>query len=251
MQQSNQNNAPCTLGRVHSTYMGGMVDGPGIRFVLFLAGCRLRCQYCHNPDTWDKDCGEVKNTDELVRDIERYQSYLRFSGGGVTASGGEPLLQAKFLEEFFQKCQNKGLHTALETCGYMSSSDWDAGAARRILTNTDLVLLDIKAFDDAIHKKVTNVSNRRILNFLRLCEEMKKNTWIRFVLVPGLTDNDADLYNMAEFLKDLTCVEKVDVLPFHKAGEYKWVDMGLPYNLADTQPPSIEEVARVQKIFTH
>jgi len=229
--------------------MGGMVDGPGIRYVLFLAGCRLRCQYCHNPDTWNTDCGEIKTTDELVRDVERYQSYLRFSGGGVTASGGEPLLQAAFLAEFFQKCRDKRLHTALETCGYMSTCDWDAGMAQQILTNTDLVLLDIKAFDDAIHKKVTGVSNRRIFNFLRLCEEMKKTTWIRFVLVPGLTDNDADLHNMAEFLQDLTCVEKVDVLPFHKAGEYKWADLGLSYSLADTQPPSMNEVARVQEIF--
>jgi len=229
--------------------MGGMVDGPGIRYVLFLAGCKLRCQYCHNPDTWDANVGTIKTTDELLHDIEQYRSYLSFSGGGVTASGGEPLLQAAFLTELFQKCREQGIHTALETSGYMTTQDWNAGAAQAVLAQTDLVLLDIKAFDDNIHKNVTGVSNRRIHEFLRLCQTMNKPTWIRFVLVPGLTDNDDDINKMAKFLHGFSCVEKIDVLPFHKAGEYKWVDLNLRYKLANTPSPSIDDVARAQKKF--
>jgi len=229
--------------------MGGMVDGPGIRYVLFLAGCRLRCQYCHNVDTWDANISDVKTTCDIISDIEQYHSYLRFSGGGVTVSGGEPLLQADFLVDFLNKCREKGLHTALETSGYMATKDWDNGAAQKILTNTDLVLLDIKAFDDAIHKKVTGVSNRRIHQFLRLCEEMKKSTWIRFVLVPGLTDDFDDIRAMAKFLHAFACIERIDVLPFHKAGEYKWAESGLSYQLTDTPPPSVELVAQVQAML--
>jgi pyruvate formate lyase activating enzyme len=232
-------------GKVHSTYMGGMVDGPGIRYVLFLAGCMLRCKYCHNPDTWDIHSGKSITVNELVSDIGKYNSYLRFSGGGVTVTGGEPFMQPGFLEALLKAFREKKWHTALCTSGYASRAN-----AERVLGHTDLVLLDIKAFDEKIHKDVTGASNKRVLDFLRLCEEMAKIVWVRFVLVPGLTDDPKDIKSLADFLHRFDCVEKIDVLPFHKTGEYKWADLNLPYTLENVQPPSTEDVERVRGILS-
>jgi len=235
------------IGQVHSTYMGGMVDGPGIRYVLFMAGCPLRCQYCHNPDTWGLRLGTPMTVDALMQDVEQYRSYMRFSGGGVTVTGGEPLIQAEFLAAFLRACRENDVHTAVQTSGYMLMRDLKKNRAAAVLEHADLILLDIKAFDETLHKNVTGVSNRRIHDFLRLCEEMQKPTWIRYVLVPGLTDNPADLESLAGYLRGFSCIERVEVLPFHKAGEFKWA--GMEYKLADTPPPTVEEVARVQGLF--
>jgi pyruvate formate lyase activating enzyme len=235
---------PAPVGMVHSCYMGGMVDGPGIRYVLFLAGCKLRCKYCHNPDAWDIHAGKPLSVDEILRDIGKYKTYLDFSGGGVTVTGGEPLTQPEFLADFFAACKARGWHTALETSGHTTSD-----AAENVLAFTDLILLDIKAFDAEIHRNVTGACNRRVLDFLRLCEEMEKTVWVRYVLVPGLTDDADDIQDMADFLQSFFCIKKIDVLPFHKTGEYKWADLGLPYTLGDTLPPSAEAVSKLQDMF--
>lgn len=235
-------------GRIHSTYMGGMVDGPGIRYVLFLAGCEMRCKFCHNPDTWDMDAGKLMSADEILYDMEKYRSYVEISGGGVTVTGGEPLGQAEFLIEFFAACKQKNWHTALQTAGYSQASGAD-DSLRRVLTHTDLVLLDLKAFDDARHRQLTGVSNRRIFDFLRLCEQMKKRVHIRYVLVPNLTDDKIDIIRLGEFLRGFECIEKTDVLPFHKNGEHKWRELGLKYELYDTPAPEVGEVERASGIL--
>lgn len=233
-----------TKARVHSVYMGGMVDGPGIRYVLFMAGCMLRCVYCHNPDTWDVQSGTEMTVDEIMQDIGKYKSYMRFSGGGVTITGGEPFMQPVFLAELLQRCRAAGYHTALETSGYART-----GTARAVLPHTDLVLLDVKTYNDDLHRTLTGASNARTLAMLHLCQELQRPTWVRYVLVPGLTDNLEDIKALAAFLRPFSCIEKIDVLPFHKTGEHKWVELGLDYTLAHTQPPAAELVQQAQEIL--
>jgi pyruvate formate lyase activating enzyme len=224
-------------GRIHSIESCGTVDGPGIRFVIFTQGCPLRCLYCHNPDCQKLEIGNTATVEELMEDIEKYRSYMRFSGGGVTVSGGEPLMQPTFVSELFRRCRELGIHTALDTSGYVILE-----AAKPVLEQTDLVLLDIKSFDAATYRQVTQVAIEPTLNFARHLAEINKPAWIRFVLVPGLTDAPENVEGLAEFVASLGNVEKVEVLPFHKMGEYKWEQLGYEYRLTDTQPPSPEQV---------
>lgn len=231
-------------GRIHSIETCGAVDGPGLRFVIFTQGCPLRCQYCHNPDTRAFQAGKLISVDEIMKEIEKYRSFLKFSGGGVTISGGEPCAQPKFIMEIFRRCKEAGFHTALDTSGYISVS-----ITAPLLEYVDLVLLDIKSFDPGVYKEVTGVEIEPTLDFARYLQKIKKPTWVRFVLVPGLTDGEENVRGLARFVATLDNVEKVEVLPFHKMGEYKWKELRLDYKLQETQPPSQELVDHVNAIF--
>jgi pyruvate formate-lyase 1-activating enzyme len=229
-------------GRIHSVETCGTVDGPGIRFVIFTQGCPLRCLYCHNPDCRDPQAGQLVTVESLIAEIQRYKNYLR--GGGVTATGGEPLMQPTFVAEIFRRCHELGLHTALDTSGYGQLE-----AAKPVLEHTDLVLLDIKSYLPELYRKVTGVSLEPTLNLARYLDQIHKPTWIRFVLVPGLTDPEENIKGLAQFVATLSNVERVEVLPFHKMGEYKWQQLGLPYTLADVDPPTPEQVNHALQIF--
>jgi len=231
-------------GHVHSIDTCGMVDGPGIRYLVFLAGCPLRCKYCHNPDTWDKKSGKIMAVGEIIEDIKRYKSYMKFSGGGVTVSGGEPLAQPDFLEALLASCKASGFHTAIDTSGYANRR-----AVQRVLAHTDLVLLDIKSINPDTYKDVAGVPIDRTLRMLDFCRDMGRKVWVRFVLVPGLTDDLDDMRRLAEYLKPYENVEKVDVVPFHKVGEYKWRDLNIDYELTDTEPPGQELLEVAQGIL--
>ena len=231
-------------GYVHSFETGGTVDGPGIRFVMFLTGCQLRCQYCHNPDTWRARNGRRVNFADVMSEIGKYAGFLNRYNGGVTISGGEPLVQYRFVRGIFAACKAQGIHTALDTNGYLGDhlSDED-------LANIDLVLLDLKAWDPAIHARATGVENGPILAFARRLAELGRPVWIRFVLVPGLSDDENDVGELARFAGGLGNVERVEVLPFHKMGEYKWRELGLDYQLGNTMPPPPDLVERVHRQF--
>jgi len=236
---------PSTVtGRIHSVETCGTVDGPGIRYVVFTQGCRLRCQYCHNPDTRDLTGGRMVTVDELMEDIAHYRSYLAYSGGGVTVSGGEPLLQPQFVRELFRRCHDLGIHTALDTSGFP-----DLEAAKPVLDFTDLVLLDIKSFDPDTYHRVTHVPIEPTLAFARHLSAIAQPSWIRFVLVPGLTDDPANVAGLAEFVATLQGVERVEVLPFHQMGSYKWEALGLTYPLADAPTPTPDQTEAARAIF--
>ena len=231
-------------GIIHSVETCGTVDGPGIRFVIFTKGCPLKCLYCHNPDCRHMEDGKSMSVDELIIEIQKYKSYFQFSGGGVTVTGGEPLMQPEFVKEIFQRCRQLGIHTALDTSGYANLNK-----AKPVLEYTDLVLLDIKSFDPEIYYKVTSVSLEPTLNFARYLNEIHKPTWIRFVLVPNLTDPIDNITGLAQFVEHFDNVERVEVLPFHKMGEYKWQQLGYDYQLKITEPPSDELLERTINIF--
>lgn len=231
-------------GKLHSIETCGTVDGPGIRFVIFTQGCPLRCLYCHNPDCRHIEDGREATVDELIAEVQKYRSYMRFSGGGVTVTGGEPLMQPGFVREIFRRCKELGIHTALDTSGYTLLE-----TAKPVLEYTDLVLLDIKSFLPATYHKVTQVAIEPTLHFAEYLSEIKKPAWIRFVLVPGLSDAKENVEGLADFVAKLDNVERVEILPFHKMGEYKWEQMGYDYQLKDTQPPTPELIQETVGIF--
>ncbi len=233
-----------TKGRLHSIETCGTVDGPGIRYVIFTQGCPLRCLYCHNPDCQHPNEGQEVTVAELITDIQKYHSYMQFSGGGVTVTGGEPLMQPEFVSEIFRCCQELGIHTALDTSGYVKLA-----TVKPILNYVDLVLLDIKSFDPQIYHQVTNVSLKPTLDLAHYLSEIDKPTWIRFVLVPHLTDTSDNIRGLAEFVASLNNIERVEILPFHKMGEYKWEKLGYKYQLKDTPPASPELVTTTKEIF--
>lgn len=231
-------------GYIHSIETCGTVDGPGIRFVIFTAGCPLRCLYCSNPDCRYIENGNKVTVDELIKEIQKYTAYMNASGGGVTVSGGEPLYQPHFVAEIFRRCKALGIHTALDTSGYC-----DLQVAKLVIEQADLVLLDIKSFNPEIYTKVTSVSLEPTLAIANYLNQINKPTWIRFVLVPGLTDAPHNMEGLADFVATLKNVEKVEVLPFHKMGEYKWEQLGYDYQLKETQPPTAEQVQAAHTIF--
>ena len=233
-----------TKGRIHSIETCGTVDGPGIRYVIFTQGCPLRCLYCHNPDCRYPNDGKEVTVNELIVDIQKYHSYMQFSRGGVTISGGEPLMQPEFIIEIFRRCQELGIHTALDTSGYVKLA-----TAKPVLDHVDLVLLDIKSFDPKIYHQITSVSLEPTLNFARYLSSINKPVWIRFVLVPDLSDPPHNIRGLAEFISGFNNVDRVEILPFHKMGEYKWEQLGYEYQLKDTLPASPELVTTAKKIF--
>lgn len=232
------------IGNIHSLESFGTVDGPGIRFVVFLQGCPLRCLYCHNPDSWEKGSGTQQlSPSELLTEVLRYKNFI--VKGGVTLSGGEPLMQAEFVREFFMLCREQGIHTALDTSGALySQMVCDA------LEATDLVLLDIKSIDAVQHKALTGAKITNTLRCLDYLEEKQIPTWIRHVVVPGWTDNDQLLEQLATFLKPYRCIEKVELLPYHTMGTRKYEQMGLDYKLTGTAPLSDERLQNARNIFT-
>lgn len=220
-----------------------MLDGPGIRHVIFLSGCPLRCLYCHNPDTVCPENGELRHADTLIEEMARRRSFIR--KGGVTISGGEPLAQPGFLKTLLAGAKSLGLHTAVDTSGHLGTRVDD-----ELMELTDLWLLDIKSYDPATYKRVTGVDRETTLTFARRLAARGKRMWIRFVLVPGLTDATDNIEGLAAFIAELgPAVERVDVLPFHKMGEAKWAALGRAYELGDTQPPTPEATEAARMIF--
>lgn len=234
-------------GRIHSFESFGTVDGPGIRFVIFMQGCPFRCLYCHNPDTWSNDNGSLYSALEVFDRIQRYVPYFKNSGGGVTVSGGEPLFQPEFITELFKMCKGEGIHTAIDTNGFVESS---SDVVNALLDYTDLVLLDIKHIDDQKHTALTGCSNGNVLDFARNLDSRKIPVWLRYVVVPGLTDYEPDVKKLDKFIKGLSNIENIELLPFHKIGEYKWKELDLDYKLYDTPPANEIDIERVRKILT-
>lgn len=231
-------------GRIHSIETFGTVDGPGIRFVVFTQGCPLRCLYCHNRDTWDAKGGKEVSVDEILEDLKKYLEFIKFSGGGITVTGGEPTLQPDFVTELFARCKEMGVHTALDTSGFV-----DIPRVETLLKYTDLVLLDIKHALEEKHKIITGVDNKKTQKFARHLSEMGIPVWIRYVLVPGYTDGEEDLQAAAEFIGQLSNIERIDVLPYHSMGEYKWEELGEKYALHGVESPNKEAIARAKTIL--
>ncbi|MEM6855798.1 MAG: pyruvate formate-lyase-activating protein, partial [Planctomycetota bacterium] len=232
-------------GWVHSSENASTVDGPGFRYVVWLAGCHLRCQYCHNPDTWAVNHGERRSVEAVVRDVARFAKFLRATSGGFTVSGGEPLVQAPFALDLMRRVKAElDQHTALDTNGYLGArlSDEDLDAV-------DLMLLDLKAFDAEQHRRVTGFDNADILAFARRLAERGRPTWVRYVLVPGLTDGQDDIAALAEFVAPMANVERVEVLPFHQMGRGKWQELGEDYPLESTAPAIKEQADAARAIF--
>lgn len=237
-------------GKIHSTESFGSVDGPGVRFLIFMQGCNLRCRYCHNPDTWDCEKGELKTADELLDTAERYRSYWGKTGG-ITVSGGEPLLQIDFLIELLKKAKERGINTCVDTAGQPFSKSEEFLAKFKILTNyTDLFLVDIKHIDNNEHIKLTGRENSNIIDMIRYLSDINKPIWIRHVLVPNVTDNNEYLYKMREFIDTLSNVQKIEILPYHSLGVYKWAELGINYTLNDTMPPKSERIENAKSILT-
>lgn len=238
-----------TKGNIHSTESFGSVDGPGIRFIIFLQGCKMRCRYCHNPDTWRTDQGQQLSPEELLDKAERYRSYWG-EQGGITVSGGEPLLQMDFLIELFEMAKSRGITTCLDTSAQPYSTDEPfATKFLRLMRSTDTVLLDIKHIDSAAHKSLTGWPNDNILDCARTLDSLSIPVWIRHVLVPGITDNDEQLSKLASFIKTLSNVRRIDVLPYHGMAAFKYDKLGLEYSLKDTPSPSAERVANAKRIL--
>lgn len=236
-----------TLGYIHSTESFGSVDGPGIRFLVFMQGCGMRCRYCHNPDTWALQGGTAMTADEVLDRAERYRSYWG-TKGGITVSGGEALLQLDFLVELFAKAHQRGIHTCLDTAAQpFSRQEPFFSKFQQLMQHTDLVLLDIKHIDDAGHRHLTGHSNQAILDCATYLSDIRKPVWIRHVLVPTITDDDALLQRLRQFLDTLSNVERVEVLPYHTLGTFKWQQLGIPYTLEDVQPPTAERVRQAEE----
>lgn len=235
------------IARIHSFESFGAVDGPGIRYVIFMQGCALKCKYCQNRDTWNLNDGMEYTSDELVAKVSRYKNYFAVSGGGVTVSGGEPLLQMNFLIEFFSKLKSLGIHTAIDTSGSFAITE----DMKKLIDLTDLFLLDIKCINDEICKDLTGVSNKRELEFAKYLSKQGKDIWIRQVLVPGYTDKEEDLKDLKEFLSELNTVKKVEILPYHDLGKFKWIELGCKYELEGVPTATSEDVERAKQILRY
>ena len=238
-----------TEGYLHSTESFGSADGPGVRFLIFLSGCRMRCRYCHNPDTWKMKKDHPVTADQLLDQAERYKSYWG-PKGGITVSGGEPLLQIDFLLELFTKAKERGINTCIDTALQpFTKEEPFFSKFRKLMDVTDLLLADIKHIDPARHRELTGQPNDNILDCLSYLSEIGKPVWIRHVLVPGWTDDDAWLHQTGAFIRTLRNVEKIEVLPYHSLGVYKWKQLGIPYTLEGTASPSAERVKEAEAIL--
>ena len=233
---------PSVTGRIHSIESFGTLDGPGIRYVLFLQGCPLRCLYCHNPDARSLDAGRVMTAGEVLADILTYRPFI--ARGGVTLSGGEPLLQPAFTCAVLDGCREQRLHCALDTSGAVPLA-----RAAPAIDRADLVLLDIKALEDDLCEPLTGRSSANTLATLEYCETTGKAVWIRHVLVPGYTLDKTRLERLADYLLRFGCIRKTELLPFHKMGEYKWKALGCPYALTETPPPTDTQMNEARAIF--
>ncbi|MFA9467604.1 MULTISPECIES: pyruvate formate-lyase-activating protein [Streptococcus] len=238
-------------GMIHSTESFGTVDGPGVRFIVFMQGCKMRCQYCHNPDTWEMETNNSRERTvaDVLKEALRYRGFWG-KEGGITVSGGEALLQIEFVTALFTEAKKLGIHCTLDTCAlpFRDKPEYHA-IFDKLLAVTDLVLLDIKAIENERHKLVTSQSNRNIIACAKYLSEKGVPVWIRHVLVPGLTDIDEDLIALGKFVETLSNVNRFEVLPYHTMGEFKWRQLGIPYPLAGVKPPTKERVQNAKNLM--
>ena len=238
-------------GIIHSIESFGSVDGPGVRYIVFLQGCQMRCKYCHNPDTWAmKDKNSYEETpDKTLEKALRYKPYWR-ENGGITVSGGEALLQIDYVTELFRLAKLEGVNTTLDTSGNPFTFDEPFFSKfNELMKYTDLFMLDIKHIDPVKHKELTSWDNSNILDMAKYLSDNGKKMWIRHVLVPGVTDSEEDLKRLSEFVKSLKTVDRFEVLPYHTLGVFKWEELGIPYSLKDVNPPTKDEIARANDIL--
>lgn len=238
-------------GNVHSIESFGSVDGPGVRFIVFMQGCRMRCQFCHNPDTWKINDPKAKQrtADDVLEEAEHYKNYWG-KKGGITVSGGEPLLQIDFLIDLFKKAKARGINTTLDTCGQpFTRKEPFFSKFNELMEYTDLILFDVKQIDTQAHKELTGHGNENILGMAQYLSEIKKPVWIRHVLVPFRSDYDEFLIRLDQFIKTLDNIDKVEILPYHTMGKYKWEELGLDYPLDGIEPPADERVENAKKLL--
>ena len=233
-------------GFIHSKESFGTVDGPGIRYVLFMQGCPLRCLYCHNPDTWNLNNGEVITADEVIKEFNKNRPF--YSKGGITVSGGEPLLQIDFIIELFKKAKGENIHTCIDTSGITFTRD-NTGKFDELIKYTDLVMLDIKHIEGENHKILTGKNNNNILDFAKYLEENKIPLWVRHVVVPGYTDNPEDLKDLGRFIGRLKNLKALDVLPYHTMGVSKYKELNIPYRLEGVNALSKEEAQKAKSLI--
>ena len=232
-------------GRIHSFETFGTVDGPGIRFVVFMQGCHLKCKYCQNHDTLDLSSGKLYTAEQILEKILKYKNYFISSNGGVTFSGGEPLLQCSFLLELIKMLKKENIHTAIDTSGSVEITE----KVKQLIEITDLFLLDIKCINDDICKKLTGASNKKELAFAKYLSNINKPMWIRQVIVPTITDRTEDLISLKNFLSELNNIQKIELLPYHNLGKYKWIDSGIPYELENIRTANSKDIEYAKKIL--
>lgn len=236
-------------GRVHSVESFGSVDGPGVRYIVFLQGCHMRCKYCHNPETWSMEGGKLMTAQEVFDKAYRYRNYWK-NNGGITVSGGEAMLQMEFVTELFKLAKKENVHTTLDTSGNpFTMEEPFKSQFDELMKVTDLFMLDIKHIDDEKHKQITGWTNSNILQLARYLSDNGKDMWIRHVLVPGYTDDENDLIRLRDFVKSLKTVQRFEVLPYHTLGVFKWENLGIPYSLSDVMPPDRDQIKRANDIL--
>ena len=230
------------IGHIHSTESFGAADGPGVRFIVFMQGCHMRCRYCHNPDTWKMDGGDEVTADEILKRALRFKPYWG-KDGGITISGGEPLLQIDFVIELFKKAKERGINTCIDTAGNpFTKEEPFFSKFEELMKYTDLLLLDLKEINPARHKDLTGFDNSNIIEMAKYLSEINKPVWIRHVLVPEHSDFDEDLDALGDFIDTLSNVDRVEILPYHTLGKFKWENLGIPYTLENISPPSAERI---------
>ena len=230
------------IGHIHSTESFGAADGPGVRFIVFMQGCRMRCRYCHNPDTWKMDGGDEVTADEILKRALRFKPYWG-KDGGITISGGEPLLQIDFVIELFKKAKELGINTCIDTAGNPFTKEKPFFSKfEELMKYTNLLLLDLKEINPARHKDLTGFDTSNIIEMAKYLSEINKPVWIRHVLVPEHSDFDEDLDALGDFIDTLSNVDRVEILPYHTLGKFKWENLGIPYTLENISPPSAERI---------
>lgn len=236
-------------GYVHKLESFGCADGPGSRFIIFLSGCPIRCKYCHNPDTWNMTDGKQYSVEELLQEAQTCKAYWG-EKGGITVSGGEPLMQIDFLIELFTECHKRGINTCIDTSGapFTKEATWFS-KFQTLMSVTDTILMDIKHIDEEEHIKLTGHSGKNIIQMFHYLDEIKKDVWIRHVLVPGITDDDKYLTQTRDFIKTLSNIKRVEILPYHGLGVMKYKELGIPYSLSETESPSAERIANAKAIL--
>ena len=234
------------IGHIHSTESFGAADGPGVRFIVFMQGCHMRCRYCHNPDTWKMDGGDEVTADEILKRALRFKPYWG-KDGGITISGGEPLLQIDFVIELFKKAKELGINTCIDTAGNpFTKEEPFFSKFEELMKYTDLLLLDLKEINPTRHKDLTGFDNSNIIEMAKYLSEINKPVWIRHVLVPEHSDFDEDLDALGDFIDTLSNVDRVEILPYHTLGKFKWENLGIPYTLESISPPSAERIENAQ-----
>jgi len=235
------------IGHIHSTESFGAADGPGVRFIVFMQGCHMRCRYCHNPDTWKMDGGDEVTADEILKRALRFKPYWG-KDGGITISGGEPLLQIDFVIELFKKAKELGINTCIDTAGNpFTKEEPFFSKFEELMKYTDLLLLDLKEINPARHKDLTGIDNSNIIEMAKYLSEINKPVWIRHVLVPEHSDFDEDLDALGDFIDTLSNVDRVEILPYHTLGKFKWENLGIPYTLESISPPSAERIENAKQ----